>query len=385
MTGKGGRIHSMDALRASTMLLLVPVHAAAALSANGQKGPWAAGVYWFVHVFRLPLFFAMSGFFLTLLISRKGLLETARNRTLRIVVPLAVGLVTVAPLMVLASQATATPIASDVPLTDGNPVTLQPSFLWFLWYLLLIDGAAIALFLAAPSLLRRAGEALSAAISRPLLGIALLAAPAVLALWSQANWTAAASSDTFVPDPSVLAYYALFFGLGATLCAHRNLVGAVSRNAWKWLACAIAATLPAAAMFTLHNSPTYAARPYVHGTALLIYAVATWTSLLALIGLADRYLNRPRPALRYLADSSYWIYLSHMPALVLLVAVVTTTTLGAAAQFGIVTIGSLAASLATYALFVRYTTIGRVLNGPRLRQQPKKPKVDPRPILTGPR
>jgi peptidoglycan/LPS O-acetylase OafA/YrhL len=373
----------MDALRASTMLLLVPVHAAAALSANGQEGPWAAGVYWFVHVFRLPLFFAMSGFFLTLLISRKGLRETARNRTLRIVVPLAVGLVTVVPLMVLVSQATGTRIASDVPLTDGSPVNLQPSFLWFLWYLLILDGVAIALFLAAPSLLRRAGEAISSAITRPLLGVALLAVPTVLALWPQTNWTAAASSDTFIPDLSVLAYYALFFGLGATLCAHRGLISAARRNAWKWLACAIAATLPAAALFTLHNSPTYAARPYVHGIALLIYAVATWTSLLALIGLADRYLSRPHPALRYLADSSYWIYLSHMPAVILLVALVTTTTLGTASQFGIVTIGSLAASLATYVLFVRYTAIGRVLNGPRSRRQAKKPKVDPRPALTG--
>jgi glucans biosynthesis protein C len=287
--------------------------------------------------------------------------------------------------MVLTSQATGTPIASDVPLTEGNPVTLQPSFLWFLWYLLIIDGVAIALFLAAPSLLRRIGEAISAAISRPLPGVALLAVPTVLALWSQANWTAAASSDTFVPDPSALAYYALFFGLGATLCAHRGLIIAAGRNAWKWLACAIAATLPAAALFTLHNSPTYAARPYVHGIALLIYAVATWTSLLALIGLADRYLSRPRPALRYLADSSYWIYLSHMPALILLVALITATTFGTASQFGIVTIGSLAASLTTYALFVRYTPIGRVLNGPRLRRQGNNPKLDPRPVLAGPR
>jgi len=286
--------------------------------------------------------------------------------------------------MVLASQATGTPIAGNEPVTDGNPVTLQPSFLWFLWYLLILDGVAVALFLAAPSLLRRAGEAISAAIARPPLGVALLAVPTVLALWSQASWTAAASSDTFVPDPSVLAYYALFFGLGATLCAQRGLISAASRNAWKWLACATAATLPAAALFTLHNSPTYAARPYVHGIALLIYAVATWTSLLALIGLADRYLSRPRPALRYLADSSYWIYLSHMPALVLLVALVTATTFGTASQFGIVTIGSLTASLATYALFVRYTAIGRVLNGRRLRKHAKKPKVDPRPVLAGP-
>jgi peptidoglycan/LPS O-acetylase OafA/YrhL len=172
-----------------------------------------------------------------------------------------------------------------------------------------------------------------------------------------------------VPDPSALAYYALFFGLGATLRAHRHLVGTASRNAWRWAACATVATVPAAVLFTLHNSPAYSSRPVVHGVALLIYAVATWSSLLALVGLANRYLNRPRPALRYLADSSYWIYLSHMPAMVLIVALVTATSLGTATQFGIVTICALAASLITYPLFVRYTAIGRVLNGRRERGQ----------------
>ena len=292
--------------------------------------------------------------------------------------PLAVGLVILVPLMTLASQATGTVIAGDGRLTHGNPVTFQPIFLWFLWYLLILDGLAITLYLLVPSLLRRAGVVISSAISHPLPGIALLALPTVLALWPAANWTAAPDAHTFVPDLSVLAYYSLFFCLGATLSAHRDLIDAASRDAWSWAACAVAATLPAAVLFTLHNSAAYSSRLDVHGGALLIYAIASWTSLLALIGLAARYLSRPRPALRYLADSSYWIYLSHMPVLVLLVALVTATTLGTASQFGLVTIGSLAASIATYALFVRYTAIGRVLNGSR-RRLAKKPKAGPPP------
>jgi glucans biosynthesis protein C len=381
MSDRGGRIHSMDALRASSMLLLIPVHAASVLWSNGQKGAWAIAIYWFVHVFRLPLFFAMSGFFLTLLLSRKGLRETVRNRTLRIVVPLVVGLVTLVPLMVLASQATGI-VVDDEQLPHGSPVTFQPSFLWFLWYLLILDGLAVALYLWLPSLLRRAGAAMSSAISHPLLGIALLAIPTALALWPQATWTAAPEINTFVPDLSALAYYTLFFGLGATLSANRHLIEAATRNAWRWLACAVAATLPAAALFTLHNSSTYGSRLDVHAISLLVYAVATWASLLAMVGLANRYLTRPRPALRYLADSSYWIYLSHMPALVLLVALVTATTLGTAPQLAIVTAGSLLASLATYALFVRYTPIGYVLNGPR--QRPTRPSaIAPDPVSPG--
>jgi glucans biosynthesis protein C len=269
-------------------------------------------------------------------------------------------------------------------MTHGNPVTLQPSFLWFLWYLLILDGLAILLFVLAPKLLQRAGAAMGSAISRPLWGMALLAIPTVLALWPQASWTAAPRPATFVPDLPLLAYYTLFFGLGAALCTHRHLVRDIGRNAWGWTACALATTLPAAALFTLHNSPAFASRVEVHGLVLLVYSLATWTSLLALIGLADRYLSRPRPAFRYLADSSYWIYISHMPAMVLIVALVTATTLGTAPQFALVTIASLAASLITYPLFVRYTAIGRMLNGPRARKGKAQSPDDRMPPLSGP-
>jgi glucans biosynthesis protein C len=246
-------------------------------------------------------------------------------------------------------------------------MNFEPSFLWFLWYLLILDGMAVALYTLAPAVLRRAGRVVRAAVAHPQWGVALLAVPTALALWPQDSWTATPRAGSFIPDPSALAYYTLFFGLGATLCAHRRLVGAASRYAWRWAACAIAATVPAAALFTLHNSPTYGSNPVIHGAGLLVYAAATWASLLALVGLANRYLDRPRPALRYLADSSYWIYLSHMPAMVLVVALVTTTALGTAAQFGIITILSLAVSLLTYPLLVRYSVIGRVLNGRRQR------------------
>jgi len=353
------------------MLLLVPVHAAGLLSLNGHKGAWAVATYWLIHVFRLPLFFAMSGFFLALLLSGKGLPATARNRTVRIVVPLAIGLLTLVPLMVFLAQQTGTAIVEGGHVPGGSAFGFEPSFLWFLWYLLLIDGAAVSIYLLAPRFLRKAGDRFRALIARPLGGIALLAIPTALALWPAPNWVSA-PANTFVPELPVLAYNALFFGLGATLYVHRDLVVAANRNAWAWVACAVASTGLAGALFSLHNS-TYASRPAVHGAALLIYAIATWTSLIALVGLADRYLNRPRPALRYMADSSYWIYLSHLPAMVVVVALVGATTLGTAPQFILVTAGSLAFSLLTYPLFVRYTVIGRILNGPRARSR-RRPK-----------
>jgi fucose 4-O-acetylase-like acetyltransferase len=149
----------MDALRASSMLLLVPVHSALLLAVNGYGGAWSSSLYWIVHLFRLPLFFAMSGFFLVFLLGRRGLQGTVRNRTVRIVGPLALGMVTLAPLFLLASQTTGTAIG-DNGAAEGSPFVLAPSFLWFLWYLLVLDGLAVAAYLLAPALLAAAGNAL---------------------------------------------------------------------------------------------------------------------------------------------------------------------------------------------------------------------------------
>lgn len=348
------------------MLLLVPVHAAVLLKVNGNPGGWATAIYWTVHVFRLPLFFAMSGFFLALLLTRKGLEQTARNRTMRILIPLAVGLVTIVPLWVLAAQATGVSTSGDGGPQTGSAFSLEPSFLWFLWYLLIVDAVAISAHLLAPAQLRRAGTAVRAALERPLLGICALAVPTALTLWPEPTWVQDPDSGTFVPELPALAYYALFFALGATLFANRDIVATLARSAWRWTAVAVLAAIPAGILFGLHNS-AQGTSAVVHAAALLIYAIATWTCLLALVGLATRYMHRPRPIFRYVADSSYWIYLSHLPAMVLVIALVGTTALGTAPSFLLVTVASLAFSFATYPLFVRYTVIGRVLNGPRER------------------
>ncbi len=374
----------MDALRASTMFLLVPVHAAGMLASNGNPGDWAVAIFWCIHVFRLPLFFAMSGFFLTLLLRRQGLEETLRNRTTRIVAPLAIGLVTVVPLFFATAELTGVVIPGAGAI-EGGAFRFEPAFLWFVWYLLILDGIAISLYLLAPGALASAGRGMRTLLSRPALGIPILAALTAATIWSLPDWTAVPQGSSFVPDLPTLAYNSIFFAFGATLCAHRPLISSARDNAWRWTVCAAVAVVPAALLFAFHEHP-FAGQFGVHAAGLWVYAVATWASLFALVGLATRYLNTYRPRLRYLADSSYWIYLSHLPAMVLLVALVGTSSLAGsplAARFVLVTTGALAFSLLTYPLLVRYTVIGRVLNGPRARPDTRlAPKPTP-VVLSG--
>ncbi len=354
------------------MLLLLPIHAVSLLALNGHAGAWATGVTWVIHLFRLPLFFAMSGFFLVFALRRKGLRATTGGRTVRIAVPLAIGLVTLVPLTLFVGQRTGIALTPE-GAPGGRPFDFELNFLWFLWYLLIIDAIGVAVHLAWPRALHLAGGAFRTLIAHPLGGILLLAAPTALALWPAGEWAPAAKTDSFVPEPGALAYYGLFFALGATICVHRELLGEISRDAWRWSACAVAATLPAGLLFALHNSAAYGSRPLVHVAALLLYAIAAWTTSIAFVGLFHRHLNLPRPALRYVSDSAYWIYLSHLPAMVLLVAVASATALAAGPQLVLIVSGSLVFSLATYAALVRHTPIGLVLNGTSERSRRRRP------------
>ena len=100
------RYHSLDALRGLMMLLGIYLHAAVAYSEYGNW-PWKDGSttrlfdvsLGLIHVFRMPVFYVMAGFFAALLLERRGVVGFARNRAIRILVPFAVGWAVLFPLV----------------------------------------------------------------------------------------------------------------------------------------------------------------------------------------------------------------------------------------------------------------------------------------------
>ncbi len=93
------RIHYLDNLRAVAMLLGVYLHAALAYAQPAQS-VWLAtdttssvaidASIWFIHLFRMGLFFLLSGYFAKLVIERKGIRHFMWSRCLRIVGPFVV-------------------------------------------------------------------------------------------------------------------------------------------------------------------------------------------------------------------------------------------------------------------------------------------------------
>jgi len=85
----------------------------------------------------------------------------------------------------------------------------------------------------------------------------------------------------------------------------------------------------------------------------------------SLCNLGRRWLAADRPALRYVADSSYWIYLMHLPLALVLILLIAPLGLPFPVAWLLVAALLFSILLGLYELVVRHSVVGKVLNGPR--------------------
>lgn len=104
--------------------------------------------------------------------------------------------------------------------------------------------------------------------------------------------------------------------------------------------------------------------------AVVLQVVYAWLMTFGAMGLARSVLSRESKVMRYVSDSSYWLYLAHLPLIIVGQAIVRGWPIPAFAKFLLVCTVTSALLLASYQLFVRYTAIGTLLNGPRRRPEP---------------
>ena len=184
----------------------------------------------------------------------------------------------------------------------------------------------------------------------------LVAASCVPQLVMGMSMTAGYGPDTsfgILPRPHLLAFYACFFFFGVATFAAEGLDTRLGRH-WKLL-------LPAAIVLfgigiAMMNDRLLAS---------LLQPAFAWTMSLGLIGLFSRFCSRPSPLVSWLADASYWMYLVHVPLVMVAQMVVRSWTMPADLKFLVVMALVTPVLLVSYRYGVRSTPIGRLLNGPR--------------------
>ena len=106
-------------------------------------------------------------------------------------------------------------------------------------------------------------------------------------------------------------------------------------------------------------------RTAAHVAYVISYALTMWSLVFLTLGVFKKFLGRPHPHVRYIADSSYWMYLIHLPVVIWMQVSVAEIPLHWSLKLGFISTITIAISLLTYDLFVRSTFIGGTLNGRR--------------------
>lgn len=382
------RLHGLDALRGGALLLGVVLHASMSyfpvpiwLFPDGQTSPVAGALFFAIHLFRMTAFFLIAGLFAHLMLGRRGTWGFVRDRLGRIAGPL-LGLwwIIFGAFIAVIVWKAALDNGGSIP-TDGPPpppltfATFPLLHLWFLWVLLILYGGF--LLLRAPfAVLDRGGSAgrLIDRIGGACVGPwtpALMAAPLAFALWSTPDWIPFFGIPTpdkgFVPNPAALTAFGTAFGFGILLDRRRDLLARIERL---WPVFTVVALGTGAAALVLAGGPVPTLAPMtdpeLKPAAAAVYALAVFASTLALTALSLRFLSGYSAMRRYLAEASYWIYIVHLPLVMVGQVLVLDASWPWLVKLGAVVGGATAVALLSYELLIRHTFMGRWLNGRRV-------------------
>jgi peptidoglycan/LPS O-acetylase OafA/YrhL len=363
------------------MLLGVYLHAALAyaepsrsiwIATNPQGSVAIDASIWWIHLFRMGLFFLLSGYFAKLVIQRKGLRQFLWNRGVRILLPF----VLFWPLLRVAMTIVFVFAFAYVKQPEGllrviveasrNPETANAStnygtmHLWFLYYLLMFS--LIAVVFSRMTWLRFDW------VFRRTLLVALL--PLALVPGVMGGGLPVAAPESFVPSWWPFAFYGLFYWFGWQLNGRE-----ASLVRWKTLCWPLVVTgfllfifhyarLPVLDMDLIQeaNAPQVLV-PCVLDAILAAYLSAILTVSALLVG--QRFLSRSNGWLKFCADGSYWVYLIHLPVVLFLQTLLIPFALPVLVKLSLVSFVTMFLCFATYLVFVRYTPVGWMLHGMR--------------------
>jgi len=370
MSDKLMRFHDLDALRAVAMSLGIVFHSIVQFVPYRPAGDSADNVMGdiidLLHGFRLPLFFLLSGYFMAVLIARRGLARTVGQRALRIGVPFGIAVVTIIPLLEWVGTKVYTWIIREgrfdfaaVADTTGENGDIGLAHLWFLWFLLIFIAIAAVLVLMA-----RAIRRVSPRLELPgWLGTvtiaALIVVPVITEATARSEEFGPPTDNSWTPGIGILAYYLAFYGVGALLYGRTSGDGepAIYRLRRWWpvlLVVGAGALYPVGAVMT--------STPVVGALAEVAYA---WIMAFGLMGLFKAVFAKERFWVRYASDSSYWLYIVHLPVVFALQGVFAFTDWPGAIEAALIFAITVSSMLIVYAVAVRYTPLGWLLNGKR--------------------
>tara|TARA_B100001765_G_scaffold163813_1_gene107467 strand:+ start:1059 stop:2183 length:1125 start_codon:yes stop_codon:yes gene_type:complete len=371
MISKTERFHGLDAVRGIAMLLGIVLHASLPYIEGLPKGLWPSDkntsniipiIFEFIHIWRMPIFFIISGFFANLVITRKSLIIWWKNRFLRLVLPAMIFF----PIMSLTIPwIFMYGYTGNINFFFSNEG--QPHHLWFLYHLFIFVlfsifikffGLIIYKFFKQINLIvvvdifNTVKSFLGRHIFDSRFPILMIFVFFIFNLFTGAD---------LIINPLASGLYFLF---GYRLYKNNLLFDFIKSN-WKfYLIGGLTVTI---IFFILNTQASNFAKEDVRWIPWVILKISSAVLLsFSFIGLAEQKFSNLNPIVRFISDSSYWVYLIHLPLVAFITFFMFKITIFAELKFLIAIILTSAICLVTYKYFVRSTIIGILLNGKKL-------------------
>ena len=379
------RVVALDALRVVSMVAVVALHASAAYMTVRIPGliwlvhePAGSGFVqqfaWWSYGATMPAFFALAGYAAAAVLERKGTRGYAVDRVRRIGLPFLAALpaILVPTILIwmhglyLAGRCDVAELLA-MSFADGQiqDNRFGPAHLWFMAYLIPM--------LALPSVLhylcRQRPRSLHGVLSHfcsPLAPL-MLAIPTTLILWLGHWWNGVDPildlHNSFLINPIRWLHHSLFFIAGLGWHSGRTRLPALTRGPLPWLFLAGSAV---ALLVRASWLPLDLAASLTGSAAWVSVASASlfgWLTLYGLLGVCAHLARYGGRAIKYLSDSSYWVYLAHFPVVGLVQADLFLVAIPIPAKFLLALTIGMTFSLLTYEACVRRTWIGQWLRG----------------------
>ena len=378
------RLDAFDNLRALMMWLGIVLHVCVNHFTMSTPLPWrdsqtsvaADLLFVFIHAFRMPVFFILSGYLALMLVATRGEGAMVRHRLRRIALPFAVfwpllkvgiACLVLVYLHLMARGTIGFDLTLRPPADPGRPALFGTMHMWFIYYLLifsLLAGAAVRCCQYLPVRLSAAWHAAWRAMLGNWWGVLPLTVPLTLVGMKYPGGMVS-TDGSFIPNGPELLHNGMFFLFGWSLFRERaHLLDRYARHCWRNLAAGLVSFVVVLKLFGLatHGNGQV---PNLNIYLAFTYGMTSWLWSIGLVGLFLRYLARQNRLLRYVSDSSYWVFLVHMLGTIGFGVLLYDAALDALPKMAINIVATSAACLLSYHWFVRATWVGVLLNGTR--------------------
>jgi glucan biosynthesis protein C len=341
----------------------------------------------FLHLFRMPLLFFISGTVSYYMMQRRSTLSFIGLRFRRLFIPLLVGMFIIVPPQIYMERLAHgykgsfwdwyPSVFNFVPYPKGGSFSWH--HLWFIAYLFIYDLIFAPVFAWMISPKSNVFKQKLAVLAQGK-WVYLLMLPGIV-WFTFTSWDYPETND-LIHDGSYFVYWLFFLLAGFVCILQPKLMDSLERNRQFALTIGFLSLVMWEVMRWNKIEPDHAAWPFHH--ILFSYAftalrpIIAWGWVLALVGYGKHYFNRSHKVLNYLNQAVYPFYILHQTVIVLVVYYIVQVQNESILSKYIYTVGiTFFVTVLIYHLLVRPYALTRFLFG-------MKPKDKPKPVIEAP-